>query len=100
VIGPRVLWVDERAGVLGMERVEGWSVREVLGGGAEGEDEDEGKEEEEEGGDAEQGEQGYDTVRGVEEMELCDDDEREEESEGMKALQQIGITRGMLGLRS
>ncbi|WVQ91420.1 EKC/KEOPS complex subunit BUD32 [Cryptococcus gattii] len=34
---PKVVWVDEKAGVIGMERIEGWSVREVLGGGAEGE---------------------------------------------------------------
>lgn len=37
VKAPTVLWVDEPAGVLAMERVEGWSVREMLGGGAEGE---------------------------------------------------------------
>ncbi|CAK9781783.1 kinase-like protein [Cutaneotrichosporon oleaginosum] len=34
---PRVLWVDEPGGTLALERIEGWSVREVLGGGAEGE---------------------------------------------------------------
>ncbi len=37
VVVPRVLWVDEPGGTLAMERVAGWSVREVLGGGAEGE---------------------------------------------------------------
>ncbi|RXK39135.1 BUD32 protein kinase [Tremella mesenterica] len=42
---PQVLWVDEKAGVLGLERIKGWSVREILGGGAEGELE--GDEEEE-----------------------------------------------------
>lgn len=44
---PRVVFVDEKSGVLGLERIEGWSVREVLGGGAEGEVEDEVEEEEE-----------------------------------------------------
>ncbi|BEJ15531.1 hypothetical protein CspHIS471_0501360 [Cutaneotrichosporon sp. HIS471] len=34
---PNVLWVDEPGGTLALERIEGWSVREVLGGGAEGE---------------------------------------------------------------
>jgi hypothetical protein len=33
--------VDERVGVLGLEKIEGWSVREVLGGGAEGEGQEE-----------------------------------------------------------
>jgi len=39
--------VDTEAGMVGMEWVDGWSVREVLGGGAEGEEAD--PEEEEEG---------------------------------------------------
>ncbi|GMK56040.1 hypothetical protein CspeluHIS016_0210960 [Cutaneotrichosporon spelunceum] len=34
---PTVLWVDEPGGTLALERIDGWSVREVLGGGAEGE---------------------------------------------------------------
>ena len=40
--------VDLAQGVLGMEWIEGWSVREVLGGGQEGDElaEDEGTEEE------------------------------------------------------
>lgn len=42
---PTVLWVDETQGVLGMEKVEGWSIREVLGGGAEGEAQEEDEEE-------------------------------------------------------
>lgn len=33
------------SGILGMEWIDGWSVREMLGGGAEGEDEDEDEEE-------------------------------------------------------
>ncbi len=57
---PGVRCLDERTGVLGMEWIEGRSVREWLGGGAEGDEEDlidqeeedeeaEGEEEEEEG---------------------------------------------------
>ena len=34
---PAVIWVDEAGGTLGLERIDGWSVREILGGGAEGE---------------------------------------------------------------
>nr|XP_018266587.1 BUD32 protein kinase [Kwoniella dejecticola CBS 10117]OBR88745.1 BUD32 protein kinase [Kwoniella dejecticola CBS 10117] len=37
VVVPKVLWVDEKGGCIGLEKVDGWSVREVLGGGAEGE---------------------------------------------------------------
>lgn len=78
-MAPRVLWVDEPAGVLAMERVEGWSVREVLGGGAEGEVEvDETEEVEREAGDVASGE-----VDGAGEVE--------EESEGLLALQRIGV---------
>jgi TP53 regulating kinase-like protein len=32
--------VDVEAGMIGMEWIDGWSVREVLGGGAEGEEAD------------------------------------------------------------
>lgn len=35
---PGVRCVDETAGVVGMEWIEGWSVREVLGGGEEGDE--------------------------------------------------------------
>lgn len=35
---PGVRGVDLEGGVLGVEWVEGWSVREVLGGGAEGDE--------------------------------------------------------------
>jgi TP53 regulating kinase-like protein len=44
---PELRMVDTDAGMVGMEWVDGWSVREVLGGGAEGEEAD--PEEEEEG---------------------------------------------------
>ena len=80
MIVPRVLWVDDKAGVIGMERIEGWSVREVLGGGAEGETaEDDDYEEEEELGasvtsDPPSGE--------------------EEESEGWMALRSKGVSKG------
>lgn len=79
---PKVVWVDEKAGVIGMERIEGWSVREILGGGAEGE------------------------VEVIEEQEIEEDVEnkaedsavREEpegpESEGLKALKNLGVTQG------
>ncbi|KAJ9108953.1 hypothetical protein QFC21_000275 [Naganishia friedmannii] len=38
---PGVRVIDLEAGILGMEWVEGWSVREMLGGGADGEEEEE-----------------------------------------------------------
>lgn len=37
--------IDMESGILGMEWIDGWSVREMLGGGAEGEDEEEDEEE-------------------------------------------------------
>ena len=73
---PGLRVVDVREGVLGIEWVEGWSVREVLGGG---QDDDEGAweyaEEEEEGQEEEGGEEEVDVQallrgRGVEEGEL------------------------------
>jgi TP53 regulating kinase-like protein len=74
---PKVLFVDERNGVLALEKIEGWSIREVLGGGAEGEEEHlEGEYEE-----------------GWEEREARE--EREEVvSEGLEALYRIGISKG------
>lgn len=42
---PGVRVIDMESGILGMEWIDGWSVREMLGGGAEGEDEDEDEEE-------------------------------------------------------
>jgi len=69
---PTVLWVDESHGVLGLEKIEGWSVREVLGGGAEGEAAEE---------DAAEGE----------ELEQSAEVE-EEESEGMIALRRAGVS--------
>lgn len=61
-----------------MERVEGWSVREVLGGGAEGEVEIDMTEE-------------VEREAGAGELETTEDDE-ETESEGLVALQGIGVT--------
>jgi TP53 regulating kinase-like protein len=62
---------------LALERIEGWSIREVLGGGAEGEEEDlEGEYEE-----------------GWEERERIEVRE-EVVSEGMEALLRIGATKG------
>ena len=81
---PRVYWVDERAGVLGMERVQGWSVREVLGGGAEGEGESEGEGE-------------HDPAERMEGEGLDDEGIGEGEvSEGMQALWGIGASQGSL----
>ena len=57
-----------------MEKIEGWSVREVLGGGAEGEAAEE---------DAAEGEEMDETVG--------DQTEEEEQSEGMKALKKAGV---------
>jgi TP53 regulating kinase-like protein len=70
---PTVLWVDETHGVLGLEKIEGWSVREVLGGGAEGEAAEE---------DAAEGE----------ELDVVGPGEEQEESEGMKALKRAGVS--------
>ncbi|ORY25197.1 kinase-like domain-containing protein, partial [Naematelia encephala] len=84
---PRVLWVDEGGGVLGLEKVEGWSVREVLGGGAEGEIEVVEEEEEEQEGDA---------AEDVERLKLDDGDEDglgQVESEGMIQLKRISVTQ-------
>ncbi|KAI5454560.1 serine/threonine-protein kinase bud32 [Naganishia albida] len=42
---PGVRVIDMDSGILGMEWIDGWSVREMLGGGAEGEDDDEDEDE-------------------------------------------------------
>ena len=85
------MWVDEKAGVIGMERIEGWSVREVLGGGAEGESEEEGEQE-------------YDPAEMVDGLSLAEQGQSEEqlvrESEGMQALRGIGVTQGTLHIGS
>ena len=78
VVVPRVLWVDEKQGVLGMEGVRGWSVREVLGGGAE---EEAVEEEEYADVDAETG-------VALEGLQI------EVDSEGMRALRKVGVTQG------
>lgn len=72
--------MDERSGVLGLEKIEGWSIREVLGGGAEGEGEDDGE-----------GEGEYVDPKEAEEVvkELS-----EVKSQGMEALERIGVTKG------
>ena len=62
--------------MLALERIEGWSIREVLGGGAEGE-------EEEDEGDYEEG---WEERAGVEEEEVV--------SEGLEALLRIGVSKG------
>ncbi|WVQ76258.1 EKC/KEOPS complex subunit BUD32 [Cryptococcus sp. DSM 104548] len=82
VVVPKVLWVDDKGGVIGMEKVEGWSVREVLGGGAEGEVEvaEDEPEEEVEGG-LEQAKEAEEEFEG------------EEQNEGMVALRQLGVSQ-------
>jgi len=85
VVVPRVLWVDEPAGVLGMERVEGWSVREVLGGGAEGEMEVEDYEEVEQ-------EAGATVADAVAAADKAREEAGNTVPEGMRALQAIGVT--------
>ena len=50
---PGLRVVDVRQGVIGMEWIQGWSVREVLGGGQEG-DELQVDEDEQEGGQGEE----------------------------------------------
>ncbi|UOH83883.1 EKC/KEOPS complex subunit BUD32 [Cryptococcus neoformans] len=78
---PKVVWVDEKAGVIGMERIEGWSVREILGGGAEGEVEViEEQEIEEEASNK----VGVTPVR---------EEPDEPENEGLKALKKLGVTQ-------
>lgn len=77
---PKVLLVDEPAGILGIERVEGWSVREVLGGGAEGEVEIDHAEEVE----REVGDDGPAAATG---------DEVVVESEGLAALTNLGVSQ-------
>ncbi|WVQ80431.1 EKC/KEOPS complex subunit BUD32 [Cryptococcus sp. DSM 104549] len=89
VVVPRVLWVDDKGGVVGLEKVEGWSVREILGGGAEGEVE------------VEEGEEGEEEVEvggggAVEDEVDVAEAEKEEENEGMKALKKLGVTQSHL----
>lgn len=86
---PRVLWVDEKEGVLGMEKIEGWSVREILGGGAEGEVEVEADDAEEE---VEEGMERLDVVDG-------EDGDGLEESEGWVALKEVGVSQGELSIQ-
>lgn len=76
---PKVLFIDENNGVLGLEKIEGWSVREVLGGGAEGEVE------------------GEDMEEGVD-IEMRPEVDEEEASEGMEQLRKVGV--GKEGLMS
>ena len=62
--------MDERVGVLGLEKIEGWSVREVLGGGAEGEgQEEDGEYEGAAGGEVEGEGEGQEEVSDTEQEE-------------------------------
>jgi TP53 regulating kinase-like protein len=100
--------VDEAGGTLGLERIDGWSVREILGGGAEGEIEVVDEEEveihaaEPVAGDVAGGAGGtgdgiteemqglqVDGAQGVEEID------EEEDSEGLLRLREVGVTPGM-----
>ena len=75
---PKVIFVDEKSGVLALEKIEGWSIREILGGGAEGEVEDEGE------GDYVDPEEAKAVVQELEGVK----------SEGLEALERIGVTKG------
>lgn len=80
---PQVYFVDEACGCLGLERVDGWSVREVLGGGAEGEVEVERIDE-------------VELDAGVRDLSLRPQEDEApedvEDSEGLKALTEQGRT--------
>lgn len=85
---PGVYFVDESCGCLGLEKVPGWSVRELLGGGAEGELEVEQVDEVELPAEVARlsvakGESGESAVATAEEVE---------ESEGLRALKAQGKT--------
>lgn len=75
---PKVIFVDEKSGVLALEKVDGWSIREILGGGAEGEVEDDGE------GDYVEPDQARAVVEELEGVK----------SEGLEALERIGVTKG------
>lgn len=67
-----------------MERIEGWSVREVLGGGAEGEVEVIAEQEIEE-----------EAENKIEATPVREESE-ESENEGLKALKNLGVTEGKI----
>jgi TP53 regulating kinase-like protein len=81
VVVPQVRLLDLDKGILGMEKIEGWSVREVLGGGAEGDVEVEYFDEE-----AADGEDVPVIPAGQEEVE--------EDTEGRRALREMGVSSG------
>lgn len=74
------MFVDERNGVLALERIDGWSIREVLGGGAEGEAEEDG------GGEGEYVDPST--------AEAIREEVEQVTSEGMEALERIGVSKG------
>ncbi|WWC97154.1 EKC/KEOPS complex subunit BUD32 [Kwoniella sp. B9012] len=84
---PRVLWVDEKGGCIGLEKVEGWSVREVLGGGAEGEMEYQ---------DEEEIELDIDTNDDERDVDVQGEGEVEEGNEGWDKLRELGVGRDHL----
>ena len=91
---PKVLWVDEKEGVIGMEKIEGWSVREVLGGGAEGEieEDDESDEEVEAGTDPNGGEK----LPALKRLDVSDiSEDLGQTAEVLLVLQRIGVSQGM-----
>ena len=94
VVVPRVLWVDDKNGVIGMEKVEGWSVREVLGGGAEGEGVDDDQEEEEEADEEiKNGDQALDG-RPANQSHMVSEENPTALSEGWLALRDRGVSKG------
>ncbi|WVF66432.1 Kae1-associated kinase Bud32 [Kwoniella sp. CBS 6097] len=93
VVVPKVIWVDEKGGVLGLERVVRWSVREVLGGGAEGEVEIEDDEAEEELPVDDSRVEHRRSVAGGGQSVGMGHDVLDDDNEGMKALRDLGITQ-------
>lgn len=80
---PQVQILDLDNGILGMEKIEGWSVREVLGGGAEGDVEVEYFDEE--------------AADGEDVPDLPEDEaDGEEDTEGRRALRELQVTSGTL----
>ncbi|WVO14826.1 EKC/KEOPS complex subunit BUD32 [Cryptococcus depauperatus] len=78
---PKVVWVDEKGGVIGLEKIEGWSVREVLGGGAEGEIEEDYENSEE-----------IEGMAKLKDKQRQDKEMQEGDSEGMRKLRSLGVT--------
>ncbi|WWC85722.1 Kae1-associated kinase Bud32 [Kwoniella dendrophila CBS 6074] len=93
VIVPKVIWVDDKGGCIGLEKINGWSVREVLGGGAEGEmefkDDEEIELDQQDQHDNQQ--EGKDI--GEEARDIQGEGEYEQVNEGWQKLKELGVTQ-------